>query len=231
MIDVKEPRNGSLGRAPVDAIEAITKLISPKKPVSAALGELGENLPLPALNGLSYVKWGLAGCGRESDWRRKLLVARQRICSSLPNCDVVAVAYADWQQAGAPPSADVCEFACTHAFKVLLIDTWTKDGRTLLDWLAIDDILSFVHKCRTAGLRIALAGKLGKRAITILRSVEPDWFAVRSSVCRQGKREQAIDPDAVRALVNLINGRSNRPLAKVDNAYVQAGRGPIWPRV
>src|SRR5215468_9568595 len=62
VIDVKEPRRGSLGRADAATIAAVVACVAGRRPVSAALGELvepgSEAVPGP---GLSFVKWGLAG--------------------------------------------------------------------------------------------------------------------------------------------------------------------------
>ena len=40
-----------------------------------------------------------------------------------------------------------------------------------------------------------------------LRSARPDWFAVRGAVCCAGRRENAIDPQAVQRLVRLLAAR------------------------
>jgi uncharacterized protein (UPF0264 family) len=91
---------------------------------------------------------------------------------------------------------------------VFLLDTWEKNGQTLLDWLSPAAIDRLCQRCRKAGVRVALAGSLGPREIRRLREVEPDWFAVRGAVCRQNRRTSAIDANRVRALVELLRSRS-----------------------
>jgi uncharacterized protein (UPF0264 family) len=204
VIDVKDPSRGSLGRAPDATIAAVLHLVAGRCPVTAAMGELAERFLPFAGSGLVYWKWGLAGCGKLALWPKQLAEASARFRQTDPLGQAVAVAYADWPRADAPRPEAVCAFACAHACGALLLDTWGKDGTTLLDWLTLAQIEELTRTCRAAGIRIALAGSLGARQIRLLHGTQPDWFAVRGAVCEGGRREQAIDPDAVRRLVDLI---------------------------
>lgn len=204
LIDVKEPSRGSLGRAQDARIAAVIRSIAGRQPVSAAMGELRDGLPGFAGEGLAYVKWGLAGCRGWRSWPGKLALAITELQRAHPSCRAVAVAYADWHRAGAPPPGQVCAFACTHPCGAFLLDTCHKDSTSLLNWLPRSAIEELCQTCRRAGVRVALAGSLDADKILFLRGVEPDWFAVRGAVCQDGRREQAIDPLAVRRLTNLI---------------------------
>jgi uncharacterized protein (UPF0264 family) len=116
----------------------------------------------------------------------------------------VAVAYADWQRACAPPPDHVFRFARDHGWNTLLVDTWKKDGTTLLDWLPLPDVVRLGQQSRDAGIRLALAGSLGLAQIKALFRVAPDWFAVRGTVCHQSRREAGIDETAVRRLADFL---------------------------
>ena len=120
-----------------------------------------------------------------------------------------------------PTAGSYCDNQC----KAFLLDTWCKDGRSLLHWLSLEEIRSLTERCRAADVAIALAGGLGVMEVLSLQIAGPDWFAVRGCVCRYGAREQAIDPDAVRELANLVALTSRRPLAKVDAFHSQTGGG------
>jgi uncharacterized protein (UPF0264 family) len=204
LIDVKEPRNGPLGRAPDGVVAAVLRQVRGRRPVSAAFGELGEGLPPFHRPGLAFAKWGPAGLGGDPDWCGQLLRAAARCRQQSPRCRPVAVAYADWQAARAPAPAEVCEFACDSAWPVLLLDTWRKDGRTLLEWLPLGEVRRLARQCHQAGVRVALAGSLGASEIHRLGAAEPDWFAVRTAACRGGRRAGPIDRAAVRRLVSLL---------------------------
>src|SRR6185312_17402387 len=106
-----------------------------------------------------------------------------------PACKVVAVAYADYNRAQAPPPDEVLTLAIQLQMGAFLIDTWQKDGSTLLDWLPSDAIAQLTQRCCSAGVPIALAGSLGPREIQTLLPLRPDWFAVRGAACRGRQRE------------------------------------------
>jgi uncharacterized protein (UPF0264 family) len=203
LIDVKEPRHGSLGRASDTTIHAIRTWVGNRRPVSAALGELVDS-PAPSPDAaLAFVKWGLSRCRDLGDWQALLL----RAAGQLGGHQAVAVGYADWELARAPRPEEVCDFACRHQWGVFLLDTWEKNGATLLDWLSVTDINRICQRCRQAGVRVALAGSLGPTEICKLREAYPDWFAVRGAVCRQKRRTSAVDPERVRILAALMSNK------------------------
>jgi uncharacterized protein (UPF0264 family) len=207
IIDVKEPANGPLGRAADPVIVTVVSVIGGRCPVSAALGELRDDVGAAIPDGLSFVKWGLAGQARSADWR----CAIERRARS--GARVVHVAYADWPCAGAPPVEEVFAAATARAGGVLLVDTHCKEaatrGRarpTLLDWLPIPWLEDLCGGARAAGVRVALAGSLGAREIRALAGARPDWFAVRGAAC-EGGREGVVSTEQVRALAQLIRQR------------------------
>jgi uncharacterized protein (UPF0264 family) len=204
LIDVKEPANGSLGRADAAVIAEVVAAVGGRVPVSAALGELRECPLVAAWEGVSvgieFVKWGLSGLLR-ARWSRYLSIAAH----FLPRGQCVAVGYADWVRADAPRPADVIAFGCEFAdIQTVLIDTFMKDGSTLLDWSSPDELVDLVQTTRDAGVRIALAGALGPAEIERLRGAGPDWFAVRGAACAGG-RGGRIEAARVRALVDLVH--------------------------
>ena len=129
----------------------------------------------------------------------------ERLAERQPNCRAVAVAYADWRRAHAPTPEDVCDFAIERAAGAFLIDTWNKDGSTLLDWLTLTEIERLRDRCRTAGVPMALAGSLGPAEIQTLLPLHPDWFAVRGAVCQGRQRGAAIEEGKVRQLAALLS--------------------------
>jgi uncharacterized protein (UPF0264 family) len=205
LIDVKEPSRGSLGRSDDATIAAVMRHVRGRCPVSAAFGELLDGQPPAPLAGLAYAKCGLARCGPLKDWQRRLDEAGDGVRGAIPHCRPVAVAYADWRRAEAPRPHDVLTFARQRRWQALLIDTWLKDGTSLLDWLPLPGIISLCAQCREADIPIALAGSLGLEQITTLAAAAPSWFAVRGAVCAAGCRTAAIDPQRVRRLVTHLH--------------------------
>jgi (5-formylfuran-3-yl)methyl phosphate synthase len=204
LIDVKEPANGPLGRAEPAAVRAVLREVGGRRPVSAALGELQDDNRVPAVTGLAYAKWGLAGCGDDARWPDRLRAAGRWLVTVTPGCQLVAVAYGDWRRAHSPSPEAVCDFACSERCGALLLDTLGKDGTTLLDWTDLGDLRRLGRACRDARVPLALAGSLGPAELLRLLEIRPAWFAVRGAVCRGGNRQGAVDATAVAGLVRLL---------------------------
>jgi hypothetical protein len=207
LIDVKEPSRGPLGRAADATIAAVADEAEGHCPVSAAMGELRDDLPLPwGWERLDYLKWGLAGCAGHR-WPALLSRRAERVGSR-----AVVVAYADAARAGSPPVAEVVEFAANAAWpdRVLLIDTFDKtvppSGRrpTLLDWMPPAELSEVCGCCHEVGVRVALAGSLGVAEVRRLIELSPDWIGVRGAVCLGGERAHEINANAVRNLAELL---------------------------
>jgi uncharacterized protein (UPF0264 family) len=212
LIDVKEPSRGPLGRADTAAIAAVIEAVGGRAPVSAALGELRE-CPLVGIaadlpDGLSFVKWGLSGMLR-GGWNRAMIVARllfaeNRASKSNTGPQWVTVAYADWVPAEAPRPADIVAALKETWVKVILFDTFQKDGATLLDWMSVKEIAALVRSCQEFDVKVALAGSLTAHEIDRLRTVRPDWFAVRGAAC-DGGRGGIVSERRVRELADLVH--------------------------
>jgi uncharacterized protein (UPF0264 family) len=206
LIDIKEPSLGSLGRAADDVLLTVADAVAEARPMSAALGEMSTIEPLPPRSFLGrarFVKCGLAGSATQ-DWRTALHRIYSILADVAPNCRLAVAAYADWRRAESPPLEDVCSFAIQHKLGGLLIDTWRKDGKHLLDWLPLTELAKVCHRCREAAVEIALAGSLNHDKINLLKPLQPDWFAVRGAACRTGNRSDVVDQERVRTLKALL---------------------------
>lgn len=201
VIDVKEPSRGSLGRADDAVIGAVVACVAGRRPVSAALGDFPVAAAVPAC--LAYVKWGFAGAGAGSGTEDALKAELQTPSAA----QVVLAAYADWQRAAAPAPETVAGWAAAAGAAGMLLDTYQKDGRTLLDWMTITELAALVERCRHLRLQVALAGSLTAQHIAQLRGLRPDWFAVRGAACRLGARAEAIDRERVQALADILASR------------------------
>lgn len=199
LIDVKEPNKGPLGPAEHEVVQAVIAAVAGRVPVSAALGEWSANaltdavwhLELP----LDYVKWGLAGYPHTPGWGDDLLTTRRAVPA---RTEVVCVAYADWQRAKTVPPAEVAKFARRYRYAAFLLDTWGKDGKTLLDFLSVAELTDLVTSLKGGGVKVAVGGGLGLEQAKKVRAAGPDLIAVRGAVCVGGDRTADIDPGRVK---------------------------------
>jgi uncharacterized protein (UPF0264 family) len=204
VIDIKEPEAGPLGKAKDTVCREILGLVAGRRPVSAAMGEmLDAELPSAACR-LQFVKWGLANCAGRKDWRANAVELSAALSLRLAACTPVFVAYADHAFANSPPVEDVARWCVRKRIPVLMIDTFSKTGKTLLDWLSLERLRSLAEQCRAAGVRLALAGSLGTFEINMLQSLPVEWIGVRAAVCRGRQRNRIIDRRCVAQLARCF---------------------------
>jgi uncharacterized protein (UPF0264 family) len=205
IIDVKEPARGSLGMAEVSVMDEViqsVRRLSPETPVTAALGELNEwderrdPACLPA--GLSYLKLGLAGAGRNHNWVPQWLHLRSEVDRhAAPLCGWIAVAYADAEAAHAPDPESVVAAAAETACRGVLFDTWGKGSGSLLDHVYVVRLEALCARARSAGLLVALAGRLTAANLVDVVGIRPDVVAIRSAACADGRRSAPICAERV----------------------------------
>lgn len=200
LIDLKEPGLGSLGASDPATWDQVAQIVGGKKPLSAALGELRDwegQLPQPDY---TYLKWGLSGLGGSS--LRSLMSEAFGIAEDAGHTPV-AVAYADYQVAKCPPPLEILEIGASLGSSVLLVDTWSKDGKHLLDWLDLDQLATLRHRTSGMGMKLALAGSLNFDLVETIQPIQADWLAVRGAVC-DGGRSGPMDVEKVRKWVRKV---------------------------
>ncbi|HEY2787097.1 MAG TPA: (5-formylfuran-3-yl)methyl phosphate synthase [Fimbriiglobus sp.] len=199
LIDVKDPARGSLGMAEAEVVGGVLAAVGAKVPVSAALGEWSPNaaneavwhLELP----LTYVKWGLAGYAAHPGWGEDILDTRRQVPARI---QVVAVAYADHAKAKSIPPAEIAKFAKRYRFPAFLLDTFHKDGKTLLDHMSASEVVEIVQSLKKGGVKVAVGGSVKLEQLKHILPAGPDWVAVRGAVCVGGKRDGDLDPVRVK---------------------------------
>ena len=187
LVDVKEPRDGSLGRASAQALCEVADVVGKRAPLSAALGELNEPLDeatLRALEGYNYAKIGLAGALRCDGWQSAWSRAVHRFPAQV---QPVAVIYADGEAHHAPPTDEILRLAIEFRCAAILIDTFKKNGRGLFDHWSPEETGRVVEFTRDQHLISVLAGALDAQSVHEATALKPDFVAVRSAVCREDR--------------------------------------------
>ena len=212
ILDVKEPRRGSLGMADIEVIAAIALQLADSNhdqapratpiPLSVALGEVHDwrdarSIP-PLPEAVTFAKLGLSHLAPHNNWSDEWLRVRhsfeERRTAQL---NWVAVAYADADAATSPPIDDVLTAAIDTNCSGLLIDTFTKTGLTLTDCCHITSLAVLAERCHSAGLFLALAGRLTRESLPALCRIPADVLAIRSAACEAATREGRVTESAV----------------------------------
>lgn len=211
IIDVKNPKEGSLGASFPWVIKRIRAVIPKSVEVSCTLGD-SPNLPgamsLAALGaattGVSYVKAGLY----EVKAKHEAVYLMQNVAKAAKDFDpliqVVATGYADAARVGAVNPLLVPEIARDAKADVAMIDTAVKDGKNLFAFLSVEQLRHFVQEAHDFGLKVGFAGSLAKLDLAKVHELGADIVGVRGSVCALGDRVNGrIDKQKVRELVDL----------------------------
>ncbi|HZT18655.1 MAG TPA: (5-formylfuran-3-yl)methyl phosphate synthase [Dongiaceae bacterium] len=209
IIDVKNVKEGSLGASFPWVIRGIAAMAKGRPiTVSATLGDLPYKpgtASLAALGavqaGARYIKAGLHGTRSEAE-ALEVMCAVVRSCREA-DAGVVAVAagYADYRRFGGLDPAIILRVARDSGADVAMLDTAVKDGASLFDALAVDELEAFVAGAHAAGLQAALAGSIRAGHLENLRRIGADVVGIRGAVCRGHDRGAAIDAGLLAAFV------------------------------
>ena len=196
ILDIKNPKEGSLGANFPWVIRSVADLARGKVPVSATIGDL-EFKPgtssLAALgaafSGADYIKAGLLGV-KTQDQAEEMLNAIVRAAKDYdPNKKVVASGYSDCLRAGSISPMLLPAAAAKAGADVVMVDTAMKDGKPTFDFMSEQDLSDFIELGHSNGLEVALAGSIGFSHLEILRRLQPDIIGVRAIVCGGDRRD------------------------------------------
>jgi uncharacterized protein (UPF0264 family) len=208
VIDVKNPREGSLGAPSPAVVRGVRSVVPGNLPVSVAIGDM-PNLPgtaaLAALGaarcGASYVKVGLWGTASDEAAVTLLRAVREAL-DGCGDVKVIAGAYVDAERVPGRPIPAWRLPRCARAAGVAgcLLDTAVKDGRGLLSWMGPAALAELIREAHADGLEVALAGGLRLDDVASLGETGADIIGVRSAVCHGEVRSGALDLERVHRL-------------------------------
>ena len=220
ILDIKDPLNGPLGMAEAETIENISDICEQHQGIqtSAALGELEQwcdSRSIPAcLNRLDYLKVGPGNSIHLEQWFEELVQMRTRFQNAgICHPCWIAVLYADQKPGTILQQSRQSQYEALagrleeHHFAGLLIDTAQKRNGSLRTCFSPEVLEALTEALRSKQLLCSLAGGLTIQEIEtlILRSVLPDYYAVRSAVCAGGDRQSHIESQRVRELKTMMN--------------------------
>jgi hypothetical protein len=220
IIDIKNPREGSLGAQPPRKIAEIAAVIPQSLESSAAIGDV-PNLPgmasLAAAGaaqcGVDYVKVGLLHVAGAADAVSLLTEVREAVKACSPKTHVVACAYADTTRGTSLNPMELPAVAAQAGVDGCMLDTAYKDGNSLRDCLPTDALRRFIETCREHSLLCALAGSLRGTDFDWVRDLQPDVVGVRGAACNGDRVTGRISSLRVRQLREalLVSSLDLRP--------------------
>jgi len=190
ILDIKNPREGSLGANHPSVIKRIVERFNGEVEVSATIGDL-PNLPgtasLAALGaaslGVDYIKAGLYGVKEPEDALNLMSWVVKSVKETYPNVRVIACGYADYYNIGSLNPAYLPSVAWRSGADGILIDVKGKDYGKVFDHLDVEELTRIFSEARRLGLITALAGGLEAEDVAVVDKVGVDVLGVRRGVC------------------------------------------------
>ena len=221
IIDAKEPARGSLGPVSPEVLLAIAARVPESVALSAALGDFTAPdavrravaaAEVPGRRAPTYVKLGFAGERSEAAVTSLVAAALDAAVATRVQAVVVPVAYADHESAASPAPEEVLRAATAAGARALLVDTYMKDGRGLLDRIDLERLRALSAQARSSGLLLAIAGSLDLATLDHVTGIA-DVIGVRRAACRGGRVGSVVV-----ALVRRIRDRLPGGLTLLSNA-------------
>ncbi len=214
IIDVKNLKEMLVGSNFPPIIKEVRAIIPKEKHVSVTLGVV-PNQP----GTVSLAVYGAASLNATSvkvgflqtDYDVALRILRE--CKRALNgtgTKLIAASFADSSLYDGIDPTLIVKLAKESESDGILIDTLTKDGRNLFDFISEDKLKELTDEAKEAGMSTALSGALKIKDLDILIRINPDIVGVRGAVCTNNDREGGkISASAVANVRNEIGMRLN----------------------
>ena len=212
IIDVKNPREGSLGANYPDVIQAVRVAIG-DHPLSAAIGDMMFKPGTVALAaygvascGVDYVKVGLLDFSSLHEAYQTLSQVKKSVRIVSPHIKIVAAGYADFCRVNSLEPSQILKAASKADCDVAMLDTAIKDGKGLFYWLNETVLRSFIEESHKRGMLAALAGSLLEEDLLVVKELGTDIVGVRGVACSGYDRNSgSISRQKVGELCKLIH--------------------------
>ncbi len=212
IIDVKNPREGSLGANVPWVIREIMEVVPEDREVSATVGDVpykpgtvSQAVLGVASIGVDYAKVGLYGVKTPEEAVEVMRACSRAVREFGYSTRVVAAGYADAHRVGSLDPMKVPEVAAEAECDVAMVDTAVKDGKRLFDFLSEEEVGEFVDLAHEHGLEVALAGSLRREDMPVVKELGADIVGVRGAACEGNDRDRgSVRSHLVRELVEAL---------------------------
>lgn len=192
IVDVKNLKETIIGSNFPPVVREVRKAFPKEIHVSVTLGAVPNQagtvsmavFGAAALEATS-VKVGLLDCDAESGLR--ILKESKRALEGFTT-KLIAATFADAHLYHGIDPTLIVRLAHESASDGILIDTLTKDGRNLFDFLPEAKLKELVDEGKELGMSTALSGALRMSDLDVLTRINPDIVGVRGAVCTNGDR-------------------------------------------
>ena len=201
IVDVKDLQEALVGSAQPGVVKEVRETVPPDRHASVTLGVVPGQPGTVAmavytagvLNATS-VKVGFVDT--DYDTAVAVLQASRRALTGF-DTKLIGSLFADNALYDGLDPHRMVELARDGECDGFLIDTLTKDGRNLFDFMSEDDLRDLVFQGKELGMSTALSGHLRADNLDELARINPDIVGVRGAVCAKGDRGKGVHWEAV----------------------------------
>ena len=230
IIDVKNLQEALVGSGHPNLVEEVRRRIPAHKHVSVTLGVVPNQagtvaMAVKAAGMLDATSVKVGFC--EADYESAVEILRgAREALRGYDTKLIGSLFADNHlfKGGLDPDLMV-KLAIEGQCDGFLIDTLTKDGRNLFDFIPEPRLREMVMEAKQAGLSTALSGHLKLDNLDELARVNPDIVGVRGAVCSSGERDRAVAWEAVAHFKEQLDLRKSGQIDVRRQPVVSNGNG------
>lgn len=208
IIDVKNPKEGSLGANFPWIIRDVKEVVNGRQPISATIGDFNYKpgtASLAALGaavaGADYIKVGLYDIQTEAQALDLLTKVTRAVKDYDSTKRVVASGYSDYTRINSISPFLLPAVAAEAEVDVVMVDTAIKDGKSTFEFMDGNELKKFTDLAHEHRLENAIAGSLKFDDLPVLERIGPDIIGVRGMVCG-GDRSTVIRQELVEKLVS-----------------------------
>ena len=233
IVDVKNLQEALVGSGHPNIVKAVRGIMPVEKHVSVTLGVV-PNQPgtvamavyAAAMMDATSVKVGF----QEAQYDQAVQVLKEsRMALEGFNTKLVGSVFADnvLFEDGLDP---LCMVQLAHEGECdgFLIDTLTKDGRNIFDFMPEDVLKGIVLKGKELGMSTALSGHLKLSDLDELARINPDIVGVRGAVCGNGERDRAVAWEAVAEFKRQVDLRKSGEVDVFDGEVAPVSGSNSW---
>ncbi len=212
-IDLKDPTTGSLGCPNHATIERFLQVFDELAAdleravvpfLSVAIGDFAPEASL-AISVQHAARFSMLKIGVPD--LEELIANRRRLDYLRQSSEVadrwVLTYYADKYCGSATSWSTLLEFANQCAIRSVLIDTAIKDGRSTLSHLSLESVSEMIREARNQNISVMVAGGLRLADLNPIWQTGAKIVGIRSAICKQETRVNALDPDRLKSLADL----------------------------
>ncbi len=201
VIDIKDPNSGALGAQSCSVISDIVTAVNHVTLTSATVGDiepdaaiLSQRIDEVAATGVDVVKVGLFASEATSNFLHCIAEAVAK------GHRIVIVLFAEH----APLETTAKELQQLGVYGIM-IDTYQKNGRTLLDHLTDKELYTFVQQVHSQQQIAGLAGSLSIDQVQSLLAIGADFLGFRGALCQQGERTTELDEQRLNKAMQAVH--------------------------